>query len=353
MDKHSIVVPQTERRFENIVIRILEGAGFRSLSVTKADQDLLLVKNNHIYCAEIKYSRTRVFPDTNTVSIYNRLEALWQTDRWIPLVITGGELSPALKADFLKVNPLTEVVDIQNLLYMSMANRELYDELAAILPYSISGLTPVCPDFLVKLEPKNSHGGSGEASPEASQPPDMSSADLRWELTRWKGGKGTKRSIEYEKLCTRVLHRLFSDDLALWQPQAKSNNDLYRFDLICKIQRDNRKDFWEVAERHFHSKYIIFEFKNYSGKVTQMEVTTTARYLYTKALRAVAFIISPNGFDKHANHAARCVLREEGKLILPLTNAELVNMLLLKDNGEDPEEYLSNKLDDLLIDLEK
>ena len=108
-----------------------------------------------------------------------------------------------------------------------------------------------------------------------------------------------------------------------------------------------------MAERHFHSKYIIFEFKNYSGTVTQMEVTTTARYLYTKALRSVAIIVSPNGFSVHADKAARGALREEGKLLLPLTNAELIGMLQMQDNGEYPADYLSDKLDSLLIDLEK
>lgn len=177
-------------------------------------------------------------------------------------------------------------------------------------------------------------------------------SDLRKDIESWQGGKQTN-STAYEKLCTRTLMRLFADDLTLWNEQAKSNADLYRFDLICKIKRDNHKDFWEVAERYFDSKYIIFEFKNYSGKVTQKEVYTTVRYLYPTALRRVAIIISPNGIDDHADKAIRGVLRDEGKLILSLTNAELIHMLQMKEDGEDPADYLSDKLDALLIDLEK
>ena len=178
------------------------------------------------------------------------------------------------------------------------------------------------------------------------------SDDLRNEIQQWQGGRQTN-SAAYEKLCTRTLMRLFADDLTLWNEQAKSNSDLYRFDLICKVKRDNHKDFWEMAERYFSSKYIIFEFKNYAGKVTQKEVYTTVRYLYPTALRRVAIIISPNGIDDHADKAIRGVLRDEGKLILSLTNRELVHMLQMKEDGEDPADYLSDKLDELLIDLEK
>lgn len=175
---------------------------------------------------------------------------------------------------------------------------------------------------------------------------------LKKDIQSWQGGKQTNAAA-YEKLCTRTLMRIFADDLTLWREQAKSNSDLFRFDLICKIKRDNHKDFWEMAERYFGSKYIIFEFKNYSGKVTQKEVYTTVRYLYTKAMRGIAIIISPNGMDDNGGKACRGVLRDEGKLILSLTNDDLLEMLRMKEDGEDPADFLSDKLDELLIDLEK
>lgn len=43
------------------------------------------------------------------------------------------------------------------------------------------------------------------------------------------------------------------------------------------------------------SRYVIFEFKKYSEKITQKEVITTERYLYPSALRTVAILISPKG----------------------------------------------------------
>lgn len=405
MSNNNIHITQTENRFAKVVTEILMQAGFSPCSDRETASVLLMHRDSRTYSVEIKYSRTRVFPAANAVPIFNRLELLRQACDRIPLVVAGGEVSPAMKSEFQEVNPRTAVLDIVGLLSMALNNRELYDELAALLPYSVSGLVPQDPMSMampgwntssntdpgghLKPVPPYSQGTSNTRGANASsfdsisfggiiddgsmykttgnygtgksdtlrrlaaQTKAMGSGSLQAELTQWQGGRGTALSIQYEKLCTRVLKRLFSDDLTLWQEQAKSNDELYRFDLICKIKRDNHKDFWEMTENHFHSKYIIFEFKNYSGKVTQMEVTTTARYLYTKALRSVAIIVSPNGFNEHADKAARGALREEGKLILALTNAELVQLLQMQDNGDDPADYLSDKLDALLIDLEK
>ena len=70
-------------------------------------------------------------------------------------------------------------------------------------------------------------------------------------------------------------------------------------------------------------------------------------------MRGIAIIISPNGMDDNGGKACRGVLRDEGKLILSLTNDDLLEMLRMKEDGEDPADFLSDKLDELLIDLEK
>ena len=413
MNHTNILVPQTEQRFTETVTEILKGAGYTTAAQPQAGQEFQMEKTGHIYCAIIKYSPARVFSEINAVSLYIRLEALEQEEGLIPLVVVSSEVSASLRKELRTANLRTEVLDIRDLLHMAENDRELYDKLAALLPYSVSSLmlqspasSPVSdqsttggnssnsyadpigysrtdPPYSSGTTNKRGSGSSGFGFPPFSDTisrddpyhitgnPGTGKSDtlrslaesakaagseaLQEELRQWQGGKGTALSIQYEKLCTRVLNRLFSlDDLSLWLEQAKSNDDLYRFDLICKIKQDNHKDFWETVERHFHSKYIIFEFKNYSGEVTQMEVTTTARYLYTKALRTVAIIVSPKGFSAHAEKAARGALREEGKLILSLTNADLIEMLQEQDKGNDPSEYLnSKKLDTLLINLEK
>jgi hypothetical protein len=149
------------------------------------------------------------------------------------------------------------------------------------------------------------------------------------------------------------LKNAFSDDLALWREQQKTNKDLYRFDLLCRIKDGNQKTFWSVLERYFNSKYVIFEFKNYSEKTTQKEIYTTERYLYAKVLRSVAIIVSANGYEENAYWAAKGSLRENGKLIMLFDTKDLIAMNKMKIEQEDPANFLLKILDDLLLNLEK
>lgn len=128
---------------------------------------------------------------------------------------------------------------------------------------------------------------------------------------------------------------------------------MYRFDLLCRIKDGNQKTFWSILERYFNSKYVIFEFKNYNEPITQKEIYTTERYLYAKALRSVAIIVSANGYEENAYWATKGSLRENGKLIMLFDSGDLIAMNKMKMEQEDPANYLLDKLDNLLLDLEK
>ena len=157
---------------------------------------------------------------------------------------------------------------------------------------------------------------------------------------------GKEGANKFEQICSDVLEKVFSDDLALWKRQPNSDFDLYRFDLLCRIKNNNENIFWNIVERHFNSKYIVFEFKNYRTRITQKEIYTTERYLYNKALRNVAVIIARQGFDEHSLWATKGCLRENGKLIILLDINDLDKMIELKNKQEDPSSIL-------LIELEK
>ncbi len=156
---------------------------------------------------------------------------------------------------------------------------------------------------------------------------------------------GRKESQAYENLCTDILRELFSNYLSIWRKQKTSNDGLYRFDLICKTKSDIEDDFFWTLNNYFNTRYIIFEFKNYSEEITPKEVYTTEKYLYDKALRKVAIIISRRSFSKNDQKAAKDCLRENGKVI--------ITMLGMCNDGDNPADYLSQKLDDLLVELEK
>ena len=67
---------------------------------------------------------------------------------------------------------------------------------------------------------------------------------------------------------------------------------------------------------------------------------------------AKAVKITREGLDANAKIAQRGVLREDGKLIICLSDEDIIKMIRMKDKGDEPCDYLSDYLDNLLVDLE-
>lgn len=67
----------------------------------------------------------------------------------------------------------------------------------------------------------------------------------------------------------------------------------------------------------------------------------------------MAIIVSANGYEENAYWATKGSLRENGKLIMLFDSGDLIAMNKMKMEQEDPANYLLDKLDNLLLDLEK
>jgi hypothetical protein len=169
------------------------------------------------------------------------------------------------------------------------------------------------------------------------------------ELTAITPGK--EGWVAFEKKAVEILKYLFGTNLAVWEEQQVTDDDLSRFDLVCRILPAD--DFWRSLIQAFNSRYILFEFKNYTEPITQAQIYTTERYLYPRALRSVGIIICRKGATGHAQSAARGALREHGKLILLLEDGDLVKMLQKRDAGGFASDYLSDKLDEFLLSLSR
>jgi hypothetical protein len=162
-------------------------------------------------------------------------------------------------------------------------------------------------------------------------------------------GKAKKAAIQFEKLCVQALKLLFAPDFAGWREQNSIERGYQRLDVIARLTPSN--PFWEALAHDFRARYIVFEFKNYNAAISQAEIFTTERYLYATALRPVAIIIARKGADKNAHKTIQGALREHGKLILCITLKELCDLLRGWDAGDDPNNLMVTKLDELLMTI--
>ncbi|WP_349156991.1 hypothetical protein [[Clostridium] symbiosum] len=98
---------------------------------------------------------------------------------------------------------------------------------------------------------------------------------------------------------------------------------------------------------------FVFEYKNYSDYISQNLIYITEKYLFPVALRNVAFIISRKGFDLNAQKATFGCLKESAKLIISLDDNDLIKMIYMKENGEEPSDYLLDKVEQILMSVSK
>lgn len=320
-------------RFENCIAKIFKEAEYaisRNIRIEnnpRYEIDIVAEKNKNKFCVEVKYSRV-------TDMAVKRICEVSKLSNMQPILVTAFNVKEKKKIYFQKMCPNLIIIDIANLLFAVQDNVELSNELIALLPYTVDDIVPK--EGFIQI---------------TTLQHDDYTKSLVEEIKLCEAGRANFRT--YEQLCYKLLESIFSEDLALWKEQSKSNNDLYRFDLLCRIKDQNPKTFWSIIERYFNSKYVIFEFKNYKEPITQKEVYTTEKYLYSKALRSVAIIISANGYSENAYWAAKGCLRENGKLIILLKTDDLIEMSKIKNKQEDPSNYLLDRLDEFLLDLEK
>lgn len=322
--------------FESFILHIFNKAGYTIEDPGEENSvDFIAKTEKCSYAVEVKYSPNLLNNSQFHISrSLGRMTSFSERMKMVPILVVASIVDEKQRRKFHDTYKKIQIIDVPNLLFEIPLESSERDEFISLLPFAIDGIEPQKGDINLSWIVHN----------------DQTFALIK-EIEDCPTGQ--KGATQYEKVCTKVLKYLFSDDLALWREQSKSNNDLYRFDLLCRVKNGTQSTFWSIVEHYFNSKYLIFEFKNYTDKITQKEVYTTEKYLYAKALRSVGIIISTNGADNHAKWATKGLLRESGKLIILLSKNDLIEMCKMKKDDEDPSEYLLQILDDLLLELEK
>lgn len=141
------------------------------------------------------------------------------------------------------------------------------------------------------------------------------------------GQRGAKK---FEQRAKAALEYIFDDQLSGWVEQPRQDDGL-RVDVAAKVWGNH--DFWRELIRDFKTRFVLFECKNYPKKISQAQIYTTEKYLFRKALRSVAIIVSPQPPDSGAVRAIKGAIRESGKLMLWLTVDEICKMLELKNSS--------------------
>jgi hypothetical protein len=368
------LAPERGYRFEVLVARLLGEHGFKvqsSLPVTLEDRrlrievDLLLTAENGAKTVvEVKLYRSRA---PNPLDVNRACERL-------------SAARAALNADHamlvcnLPRKQMPNEADLpggvillpfDDLISLSKSDVELFGALIELERELNSSLR----DFDRPIELASGRDPSDASSALSSlglvverpggppPPPPRRGHDLAQELLEIPAGKGKRVTLTsgrsavpwalFEEVCLEALKYIFEDILDRWQKQKAVAGEANRFDAVAKITGDDV--FSRTLIEDFSSRYVLFEFKNYSERVRPNLVHITEKYLFPKALRATAIMISPKGLHPDATSATHGALRDAGKLVLDLKVEHLCDMLEAKDNGTTPSAAMERLLDEFLL----
>ena len=341
----------------DIVRKLLPNAQIKSEVFRKGGElveaDAVISFGPEKYFLEVKISSSNSAHDfylRNTIRQMKRFSHISGISHGI--LIIGSRVSDNGRATSAAIGQNLLVLDVADLWAMARSvNRqdELRELLVKIAPFSELDLNANS-SFIEKLSAFGLIPVISEIEGDVEEQQRITKAKvLKSQLEEIDCGRPD--ATKYEEFVDDVLRTIFSEHLTNWTPQARSDTGMSRNDLVARVNSDH--DFWKVIRSHFNSLYIVFEFKNYCGKVDQSQIFTTERYLYRSALRNAAFIFSRKGLDSNGNKAARGALREHGKLIIGFDDNDIIELIDFWAAGNDPMIIFSIKLDNMLVSIER
>ncbi|MCQ8545330.1 MULTISPECIES: hypothetical protein [Klebsiella pneumoniae complex] len=260
------------------------------------------------------------------------------------LLMVSCIVSPVIRRSIEEVYGVT-IYDRNDILKLSIINAGLASQLDEILEpgkdeVKIEQASNISLDFnsisLEKIQKVNEEYSSEILN---------KSKRLKKDLEETPLGDGPS----YEKICKEILRFIFEPQLSGWHSQLSTFDSLYRYDLVCRVKSDT--DMWSFIINEMKSRYVVFEFKNYSDPIGQQQILTTEKYLSPKSFRSVAFIISRRNISKSAEMMCQGAMREHGKLIINLCDNDLVAMMNKKVEILEPSDYLFSLVDNFLLGL--
>ncbi|WP_343573638.1 restriction endonuclease [Pseudomonas sp.] len=332
------------KRFEDLVRRILEENQFQIEKYSpRGDEgfDFFGRFVNENWAIEVKYYRT-ARPRLSLIEAAAARVVFNGVSRQVEkgMLVTSSLLTPEARSS-LEVKYKILFVDRADLRLLASSRSDLLDELEALLELDPELSEDQKP---VRLNLEDSRNNIGDSSIPVI---DTKGTELCEKLRSIKVGKGGW--AQYEIICVEILQYLFPNDLRGWHKQKSTDGGVNRYDFVCRVS--SATEFWRFLVENLNSRYVIFEFKNYSEKIKQGQVLTTEKYLLERGLRKVAIILSRLGPDKNAIGMMQGAMREHGKLILSVDDELVCKMLQMKERGEDPTDLLFELTDDFLLSL--
>ena len=292
---------------------------------------------------EVKYTRNSTYP---TSALKVSAERLVESARFMKVekavLIVAANIKPEIQTR-VEDEYNIQIINLDGLLSIASVDLELLGRLVKLCEVDLSE-RKLDGDLSSILHPEVINFASKSYEPSKNEVQGIEFKDKLKSIPHGREG-----CYDYEDTISEILQYLFDGDLKGWHQQKRTTDELHRYDLICRVV--DKSTVWKFISTNLDSRYVLFEFKNYEGKIGQSQVYSTEKYLFEKAKRRVCFLISRKGPSDNALVACQGAMREHGKLIINLDDEIIIALIDSKISGDDPNEILFEKVDDFLMML--
>ena len=149
---------------------------------------------------------------------------------------------------------------------------------------------------------------------------------------------------DYERVCCEILEYLFCPELGEPDAQSYTVNRSQRRDVV--MDNHVEEGFWARIRDRYNADYLVAEMKNNTGLVANTSVWQLAAYMKEKGVGLFGLLIARNGVSRGvANYAIIDQWVHSNKMVVPLSNEDLVRMIRLRDVEGDATRYLGGLMD--------
>ena len=155
--------------------------------------------------------------------------------------------------------------------------------------------------------------------------------------------------MDFERVGVHSLEYLFVPPLRPPLIQARTLAGAERRDAVFPNRERNPATNWGLLHADHGARMILTEFKNYDkSDIGPEEVAETSGHL-RNAWGRLAIVCCSKRPSATAYRRRNTIYSEEKKLILFITTADLMEMLDIKDRGEDPSDFIVDSVEDFYL----
>jgi len=180
--------------------------------------------------------------------------------------------------------------------------------------------------------------------------PQQNSGQLRQTLSHCPAGMAGWKA--FEEVALETLCYLFVPPLIKPSVQARSFSGIDRRDAIFPNRVTDTNIAWGLLRHDYDARLILVEFKNYGKEGIGKEEVDQARNYLKSTMGRLAMICCNKRPDDSAYLRRNGVYSEDRKMILFVTTGDLIEMLDIKERGDDPSDFIVDCVEQFLIQHE-